>query len=82
MLENIEFQGVKYPARTIMLVQGEQETDYLVSSLELQKAMIMDGNYISQEAMQIDDRIAFFVSDDDLKMGESELANLLTLEWY
>jgi hypothetical protein len=81
MLENIEFQGVKYPARTIMLVQGEQETDYLVSSLELQKAMIMDGNYISQEAMQIDDRIAFFVSDDDLKMDESELANLLTLEW-
>jgi hypothetical protein len=43
--------------------------------------MIMDGNYISQEAMQIDDRIAFFVSDDDFKMGESELANLLTLEW-
>ena len=81
MLENIEFQGVKYPARTIMLVQGEQETDYLVSSLELQKAMIMDENYISQEAIQIDDRIAFFVSDDDLKMGESELANLLTLEW-
>ena len=81
MLENIEFQGVKYPARTIMLVQGEQETDYLVSSLELQKAMIMDGNYISQEAMQIDDRIAFFVSEDDLKMGVSELANLLTLEW-
>ena len=81
MLENIEFQGVKYPARTIRLVQDEQERDYLVSSLELQKAMIMDENYISQEAIQIDDRIAFFVSDDDLKMGESELANLLTLEW-
>jgi hypothetical protein len=81
MLENIELQGVKYPARTIRLVQDEQETDFLVSSLELQKAMIMNGNYISQEAMQIDDRIAFFVSDDDLKMDESELANLLTLEW-
>ena len=81
MLENIEFQGVKYPARTIRLVQDEQETDFLVSSLELQKAIIRNGNYITQEAMQIDDRIAFFVSNDDLKMNESELANLLTLEW-
>ncbi len=75
-MENIllEFGGVSYPARFIDL---ENEENALISVEELNDALMKDGQYVSSEAKELDERIRYFVPANKFDYSDEDLGEYI-----
>lgn len=65
----IDFDGKKYPVRTI-LSNGKS---YDVSTEELEISIMPDGEYVSEEAKNVDDKLAYFIPAATIALSNSEI---------
>ncbi|RYM31333.1 hypothetical protein ERX46_16760 [Brumimicrobium glaciale] len=76
-MEEIKFGKNKFPVVKVHLPFGES----FVSILRLNRALMnMEGNYVSEEARLIDEKIFYFVEENQLKMSETKLVDLILSE--
>jgi len=78
----IEFNGKKYPLRDILYKDDffAKNTLVTIGTLSLQQALFMENehlHYVSREAETIDDKIIFFVNDDEIEKSDVYLRNIL-----
>lgn len=77
MKEFIFFNGVNYKCRTLFF-----EDRFVTISTESLNSVLLDdnSNYTSVEAQFIDERIFFFVSDEEILLDEGLLESVLERE--
>ena len=76
-METIEFQNIRYPIREIKLPKvGE----VLISTTSLNEALLKKGNYVSENAVIIDELIYFFVNEREITLSDKSLINLIKNE--
>ena len=76
-METIEFQNKQYPVREIKFPKvGE----VLISTTSLNEALLKKGNYVSENAVIIDELIYFFVNEREITLSEKNLINLIKKE--
>lgn len=76
-MNTIVFQNKKYPIRKIKLMKlGE----ILISTISLNKLLLKGGNYVSNEAMFVDEQIYYFVNSRQIKLGQERLTKLVNSE--
>lgn len=85
--EIIKFNGIEYPCR---IVCGS-ECELLIGGTKLLDAIHPNGfdteneGFVNDEAERIYDNIFFFVNDNDLKLSDEELIEILNVdnpEWF
>ncbi|CAM3900255.1 hypothetical protein FLBR109950_07415 [Flavobacterium branchiophilum] len=70
------FQNIIFRIREIELLNGES---VLISTNSLNELLLdKNGKYVSQEANYIDEKIFFFVEDDEIEFTNDRLINLIT----
>jgi hypothetical protein len=76
-MKMIEFQGKKYPSVLVNMPFGERRisTEGLHESL-----MNLDGSYVSENAMFIDESIFYFVSEESILLESDTLVKLILSE--
>lgn len=73
--DHIDYAGHHYPCRTILMPDGYE---YTVSVDTLNKEIYRDTlGYISSEAQQIDERLFFYLNDDDIHRPMSEIVEII-----
>jgi len=76
-METIEFQNKQYRVRQINLPKlGE----VLISTTSLNDILLINGNYVSNEASNVDDQIYYFVNEKQMNFSDKKLINLVTTE--
>lgn len=77
-METINFQNKEFKTRKLELpVIG----NVLISANSLNKLLLSeDGGYVSDEAIAVDEKIFYFVEDNEMKLSDNELINLITKE--
>jgi hypothetical protein len=75
----IKFRNKKYKSRTIYL---SEFYEVLISTTSLNDALMNEAgsNYVSEEAMYIDELIYYFVEENEIDLPEDELRTLLLTE--
>lgn len=77
-MDTINFQNTKFKIREIEL---PEIGNVLISTTSLNELLLnKDGNYISNEANIIDDKIYFFVDHKEIELSNVELVNLIIKE--
>lgn len=81
----IDFNGKEYPLREFPYTDSffVKETFVIIGTLSLQRDLFMEEelyHYVSKEAERIDERIIFFVDDDEIEKSDEYLCNLLRSE--
>ncbi|AXI99866.1 hypothetical protein CYPRO_0582 [Cyclonatronum proteinivorum] len=76
-MEMIKFEGKEYPTLLLNFPFGERQisTEKLNDNL-----MNVDGSYVSENARLIDESIFYFVDEENLKLDEAELTQLILSE--
>lgn len=76
-MEKINFQGKEYPTVLLSFPFGERQ----ISSEKLNEELLdFDGSYVSENARLIDESIFYFVDEENLKLDEAELIQLILSE--
>lgn len=76
-MEKIYFQGKEYPSILLSFPFGERQ----ISSEKLNEDLMdFDGSYVSEKARLIDESIFYFVDEENLKLDEAELTQLILAE--
>jgi hypothetical protein len=75
----IKFRNKKYKSREIYL---SEFYEVLISTTSLNDALMNEvgSNYVSEEAMYIDELIYYFVEENQIDLPEDELRTLLLTE--
>ncbi len=75
----IKFRNKKYKSREIYL---SEFYEVLISTTSLNDALMNEvgSNYVSEEAMHIDELIYYFVEENQIDLPEDELRTLLLTE--
>ncbi|MFT4203471.1 MAG: hypothetical protein QM610_06105 [Chitinophagaceae bacterium] len=74
-MEEITFQEINYQIREIEI---PEVGNVLISTTTLNDALITeDGGYVSIEASNVDEKIFFFVENNEITLSDSELSNLI-----
>ena len=76
-MEMIKFEGKEYPTLLLNFAFGERQisTEKLNDNL-----MNTDGSYVSENARYIDEKIFYFVNEENLKLDKAKLAQLILSE--
>lgn len=75
-MDKIEFQNNQYKVREIEL---PEIGNVLISTTSLNNFLLNnDDNYVSDEAISVDENIYFFVDENEIELSDYELFNLLT----
>ncbi|RKS00852.1 hypothetical protein [Flavobacterium sp. 102] len=75
-MDTIKFQNKEYKAREIEL---NELGKILVSTTSLNNALMINGsNYVSNEAENIDERIYYFIEEDEIELNETDLVKLIS----
>lgn len=75
-MDKIEFQNNQYKLREIEL---PEIGNVLISTTSLNNFLLNnDDNYVSDEAISVDENIYFFVDENEIELSDDELFNLLT----
>lgn len=70
----IEFNGKSYPAREVCL----EDNDYTISVSSLNEALLDgNGNYVSENAKNIDEDIFYYLEDSDIEKPDEEIIKIL-----
>lgn len=77
MKEFIFFNGENYTCRTLFF-----EDKFVTVSTETLNSVLLDdnGNYTSEKAQFLDEKIFFFVSDEEILLDEGLLESVLERE--
>lgn len=71
----IEFQNREYLLREVEL---PEIGNVLISTLELNDLLMnKNGGYVSDEAISVDERIYYFVEENEIKLSDDDLIKLL-----
>lgn len=78
----IKFNGKEYPTKEFIIHEGmEDEEEVLVSTTELQDALFDGdghfGNYVSDEAMNVDALIYYFLNEQDFNLPDEKIIEIL-----
>lgn len=75
----IEFQGKEYPVRCIPVHVNGEGWNVLVSTESLERALFEnDGvHFVSEEAIEVDEDIYFYVPDDIIDADEDALCGFV-----
>lgn len=75
----IKFNGKEYPTKEFTIHEGmEDEEEVLVSTTELQDALFDgDGHYVSDEAMNVDAMIYYFLDEQDFNLPDEKIIEIL-----
>lgn len=69
----IEYKGVQYPIREVKL--GDRYVS--VAPIELGDQIIVDGVYTDKEGQYIDEQIYYYCYEEEWKLSDEELIELL-----
>jgi hypothetical protein len=76
-MEKINFEGKEYPTLLLNFPFGERQ----ISTEKLNEDLMnFDGSYVSENARFIDESIFYFVDEENLKLDEAELTQLILSE--
>ena len=77
-MDSIKFLNKEFKVREIKL----PKIGYVfISTTNLSDALLNNGSeYVSKEAQNIDERLYFFVEENEIELDESDLINLISLE--
>ena len=77
-IESIKFQNKEFEVRELKLFEFG---DVFISTISLNELLINEsGNYTSEEAISIDEKIFYFVDENEIELSEGELIKSVTLE--
>jgi hypothetical protein len=77
-MDKIEFQNKEYKVREIELPEFG---NVLISTNSLNELLLNeDGSYTSEEAIAVDERIFYFVEENEIEFSDEKLKNLIILE--
>jgi len=77
-MNKIEFQNNQYKTREIEL---PEIGNILISTTSLNQLLLNDdGGYVSDEAISVDERVYYFVDENEIELSDYELIDLLTSE--
>lgn len=77
-MATIEFQNKEFKVREIEL---SEFGNVLISTNSLNQLLLNDyGGYISDEAKIVDEKIFYFVENNEIELNEEELIKSVTLE--
>lgn len=72
----IEFKGKKYEIRTISYKNGLVN----VANVSLANAILTpEYNYVNKEAMLIDDSILFYLNDEQMKLSDKQIIQIINI---
>ncbi len=76
-MEMIKFEGKEYPTFLLNFPFGERQ----ISTEKLNDSLInVDGSYVSENARFIDEKIFYFVDEENLKLDKAKLVQLILSE--
>lgn len=67
----IEFDSTQYPIRTVFM--SEMNRNITLGTTALNNLLLVDGNYISEEARQVDEQIFAYLSDEEMRFPDEDL---------
>lgn len=70
----IQFNSFYYPSRTITL---PGLGSYVISTTELQKALFVNNQPVSEMAEYISESVDYFVEDNEIDFSEKDLKKLI-----
>jgi len=79
---SINWLGKEYPAIDIVIFAGtDNEQQVTISSTELDAILLedMDGSIASNEAMKLDETIAYYIEPEEFDLTEEEIINRYSL---
>ena len=77
-MNTINFQQKEFKVRE---VEFPEIGNVLISTNSLNESLLNEyGGYVSDEAITVDENIFYFVDDNEMKLSDEELLNLITEE--
>lgn len=77
-MDTINFQNNEFKVREIEL---PKIGNVLISTNSLNESLLNeDGGYVSDEAIIVDEKIFYFVDDNEMELSNDEFINLITKE--
>lgn len=77
-MDTINFQNKDFKIRELEL---PEIGNVLISTKALNESLLNEsGGYVSDEAIVVDENIFYFVNDNEMKLSNMELMNLITEE--
>jgi len=77
-MDIIIFQNKEFKVRE---VQFPEVGNTLISTISLNESLMNEhGGYVSDEAITVDEKIFYFVNDDEMNLSDEDLINLITEE--
>lgn len=74
----INFQNKEFKIRELEL---PEIGNVLISTNSLNESLLNEtGGYVSNEAIVVDENIFYFVNDNEMKLSDKDLINLITEE--
>lgn len=77
---SINWLGKEYPAIDIVIFAGtDNEQQVTISSTELDAILLedMDGSIASNEAMKLDEAIAYYIEPEEFDLTEEEIIKIV-----
>ena len=77
---SINWLGKEYPAIDIVIFAGtDNELQVTISSTELDAILLedMDGSIASNEAMKLDETIAYYIEPEEFDLTEEEIIKIV-----
>ena len=77
---SINWLGKEYPAIDIVIFAGtDKEQQVTISSTELDAILLedMDGSVASNEAMKLDETIAYYIEPEEFDLTEEEIIKIV-----
>ncbi len=77
---SINWLGKEYPAIDIVIFAGtDNEQQVTISSTELDAILLedMDGSIASNEAMKLDETIAYYIEPEEFDLTEEEIIKIV-----
>ena len=77
---SINWLGKEYPAIDIVIFAGtDNEQQVTISSTELDAILLedMDGSIASNEAMKLDETIAYYIGPEEFDLTEEEIIKIV-----
>lgn len=77
---SINWLGREYPAIDITIFAGTpEEQQVTVSSTELDAVLLqdMEGSFASNDAVKLDETIAYYIEPDEFNLSEEEIVKIV-----
>lgn len=78
----IEWQGVEYPTKSIVIFEGTPDEEAVVVSVERLGNQLLDdmGNWSTREAQEIDEQIYYYLDENTFNLPDQDISEFLESE--